>query len=394
MYTMKVAFFAACVCALAVSSHAGTDNCTQTFQIFLTCADKRMKAGDVEEQLEDELNADFSRMVKRCFSPNGSTKASTMCPLSAYESKRLSSHGIESATYAVNNYLKEFFFDRQPSTKQCIRRNLYNSFPNYIRSCYKKEMRDPKAEPESLPDIDGDAFNISDAVYGCNIACLEERKKIMQILFSQETYKTRVIAYSSIAECARENLPKARATSSCMVSPSPRLYNRHCIKLMAGCLFEALSSTGLPCIEMFGRTKKAMCNCALLHRKEIMRNMLKVDKLMRSGLPADVCRARITDASVSIHLIIYNVMLDIYVVAVEMAFKSCLHPTDPDLPVRAALIEACANDSSELKRMDAVQAAFTALSFFQAAIDRFDRFCQADCPHEALLQILKSTKGK
>ncbi|CDW52088.1 Embryonic fatty acid-binding protein Bm-FAB-1 [Trichuris trichiura] len=244
------AFFAACICAFAVSVNAGADNCTQTFQIFLTCADKRMKVGNVEEQLEDELNADFSRMVTRCFSPDDSTKTPQMCPLRAFEARRLPSRNVESATFAVNSYLKKFFFDRQPSIKQCIRRNLYNSFPNYIRSCYKREIHDPKAEPEILPNIDGDALNISDAV------------------------------------------------------------------------------------------------------------------------------------------------LDVYLVTVEMTFQSCLHPTDPVLPVRAALIEACANDSSELKRMDAVQAAFAALSFFQAAIDRFDRFCQADCPHDALLQILKNTKGK
>uniref|UniRef100_A0A5S6QUW2 Uncharacterized protein n=1 Tax=Trichuris muris TaxID=70415 RepID=A0A5S6QUW2_TRIMR len=355
-------FFAVCVVVSTVSISAETSDCKHTFRNFLSCADERMKMGRIEAQLEDELNSDFSRLVKRCFSRGSLASAQKMCPLSNVQANSPSLHGVESVTSAMKSFLTQHFFNRQPSIKQCIRRRLYNSFPNYIRNCYRAELGDPKAQPENLPDIDGDALNISDAV--------------------QATYHARMVAYSSIANCARENLAQARVTTSCMVSPARRLYNQHCVKLMAGCLQEALMSTGLPCIAVFDKTKKGMCNCALLHRKKIMRNMLEVDKLMRSALPTDVCEAKITE------------MLNVYLVTVEMAFKSCLEPTDLVLPIRSALIEACASDSSELKRTDAVQAAFVALSFFQAAIDRFDRFCQADCPHEALLDFMKNTKGK
>ncbi|KAL1226751.1 Serine/threonine-protein phosphatase PGAM5 [Trichinella spiralis] len=209
--------------------------------------------------------------------------------------------------------------------------------------------------PEKLPDIDFITSNNTQAI--------------------RSNYRTRMFIYANIAECAFDNLQHSQATAECFAKQLPRMYNKHCIKLLAGCLQHAMSKTNLQCIYTFDKTKNALCPCAAIQRSLIVENLVATNNLLNDNLPTTTCRSRTTE------------ILKKYLPVVEDAFDKC---AGVRLPVRENLLNVCKQNTPEMIRRDSMRSFVVAMSFFQTVIDRFDRFCQAECPHQPLLDYAMS----
>ncbi|OUC45472.1 hypothetical protein D917_08419, partial [Trichinella nativa] len=251
-----------------------------------------------------ELKTDFAALSKQCFAWNEEFKNKNLCRLNKNTLDVLAMRRSSKSSSTIGKSLQteqmilNTFFQRDSKTQQCIRRKLFDSFPNFINQCYKSKLQNYQIMPEKLPDIDFITSNNTQAI--------------------RSNYRTRMFIYANIAECAFDNLQHSQATAECFAKQLPRMYNKHCIKLLAGCLQHALKK---------------------------------------------------------------------YLPVVEDAFDKC---AGVRLPVRENLLNVCKQNTPEMIRRDSMRSFVVAMSFFQTVIDRFDRFCQAECPHQPLLDYAMS----
>ncbi|KRX48051.1 hypothetical protein T02_3946 [Trichinella nativa] len=337
------------------------NKCKNTFQIFLDCTEDKIQKNNLHEELEAELKTDFAALSKQCFAWNEEFKNKNLCRLNKNTLDVLAMRRSSKSSSTIGKSLQteqmilNTFFQRDSKTQQCIRRKLFDSFPNFINQCYKSKLQNYQIMPEKLPDIDFITSNNTQAI--------------------RSNYRTRMFIYANIAECAFDNLQHSQATAECFAKQLPRMYNKHCIKLLAGCLQHAMSKTNLQCIYTFDKTKNALCPCAAIQRSLIVENLVATNNLLNDNLPTTTCRSRTTE------------ILKKYLPVVEDAFDKC---AGVRLPVRENLLNVCKQNTPEMIRRDSMRSFVVAMSFFQTVIDRFDRFCQAECPHQPLLDYAMS----
>ncbi|KRX94974.1 hypothetical protein T4B_139, partial [Trichinella pseudospiralis] len=339
------------------------NKCKNTFQIFLDCTEEKIQKNNLHEELEAELKTDFAALSKQCFAWNREFKNKNLCrlnrstldTLATRRSSKSSSTIRSSKSLQTEQIILNTFFQRDSKIQQCIRRMLFDSFPNFINQCYKSRLENYQIMPEKLPDIDFITSNNTVAI--------------------RSNYRTRMFIYANIAECAFDNLQHSQATAECFAKQLPRMYNKHCIKLLAGCLQHAMSKTNLQCIYTFDKTKNALCPCAAIQRSLIVENLVATNNLLNDNLPTTTCQSRTTE------------IIKTYLPVVEDAFKKC---AGVHLPVRENLLNVCKQNTPEMIRRDSMRSFVVAMSFFQTVIDRFDRFCQAECPHQPLLDYALS----
>ncbi|KRY50638.1 hypothetical protein T03_10455 [Trichinella britovi] len=337
------------------------NKCKNTFQIFLDCTEDKIQKNNLHEELEAELKTDFAALSKQCFAWNEEFKNKNLCRLNKNTLDVLAMRRSSKSSSTIGKSLQteqmilNTFFQRDSKTQQCIRRKLFDSFPNFINQCYKSKLQNYQIMPEKLPDIDFITSNNTQAI--------------------RSNYRTRMFIYANIAECAFDNLQHSQATAECFAKQLPRMYNKHCIKLLAGCLQHAMSKTNLQCIYTFDKTKNALCPCAAIQRSLIVENLVATNNLLNDNLPTTTCRSRTTE------------ILKKYLPVVEDAFDKC---AGVRLPVRENLLNVCKQNTPEMIRRDSMRSFVVAMSFFQTVIDRFDRFCHAECPHQPLLDYAMS----
>ncbi|KRY37888.1 hypothetical protein Tsp_13227 [Trichinella spiralis] len=231
----------------AVSEKIAAMQLKVLLQILLATA--QLVKNNLHEELETELKTDFAALSKQCFAWNEEFKNKNLCRLNKNTLDVLAMRRSSKSSIAISKSLQteqmilNTFFQRDSKTQQCIRRKLFDSFPNFINQCYKSRLQNYQIMPEKLPDIDFITSNNTQAI------------------------------------------------------------------------------------------------------------------------------------------------LKKYLPVVEDAFDKC---AGVRLPVRENLLNVCKQNTPEMIRRDSMRSFVVAMSFFQTVIDRFDRFCQAECPHQPLLDYAMS----
>ncbi|KAL1232137.1 U13-theraphotoxin-Cg1a [Trichinella pseudospiralis] len=325
------------------------NKCKNTFQIFLDCTEEKIQKNNLHEELEAELKTDFAALSKQCFAWNREFKNKNLCRLNRSTLDTLATRRSSKSSSTIRS-------SKSLQTEQIILNTFFQRDSKIQHAfCYKSRLENYQIMPEKLPDIDFITSNNTVAI--------------------RSNYRTRMFIYANIAECAFDNLQHSQATAECFAKQLPRMYNKHCIKLLAGCLQHAMSKTNLQCIYTFDKTKNALCPCAAIQRSLIVENLVATNNLLNDNLPTTTCQSRTTE------------IIKTYLPVVEDAFKKC---AGVHLPVRENLLNVCKQNTPEMIRRDSMRSFVVAMSFFQTVIDRFDRFCQAECPHQPLLDYALS----
>ncbi|KRY50637.1 hypothetical protein T03_10455 [Trichinella britovi] len=231
----------------AVSEKIAAMQLKVLLQILLATA--QLVKNNLHEELEAELKTDFAALSKQCFAWNEEFKNKNLCRLNKNTLDVLAMRRSSKSSSTIGKSLQteqmilNTFFQRDSKTQQCIRRKLFDSFPNFINQCYKSKLQNYQIMPEKLPDIDFITSNNTQAI------------------------------------------------------------------------------------------------------------------------------------------------LKKYLPVVEDAFDKC---AGVRLPVRENLLNVCKQNTPEMIRRDSMRSFVVAMSFFQTVIDRFDRFCHAECPHQPLLDYAMS----